>query len=573
VTENLYGVDVSPLAVRVTELRLWLALIDCMPDEREIEPPPLPNLSFQLVAGDFLDEEGRSLTTFLPTRDIREKRKACEQARKAYAEAHGSEKPAARRTAETCSRALGLALLDNWLKRREPSAEQIALLEEDAGEEVDRSRDTSYAESPSVYSQREDEVATLRSAIQRGWRAGAFCSVFHFSSVIAEGGFDLIIGNPPWVRWTEVPAPNREKLRKHYRVLQPGISGLHAGQPDLCYAFVERSLALSKQGAVIGFLLSAKLLRSSSAFQLRRFVGEHTRILEIDDYSGRGEKVFDADTYTLFLQLKNEPPSNDHELRVRAGAEWLSVRQPNLIRFAGRPGSSWLLPSTAGGLRRLEAGFANGDGVTIARARAVRYGAKTGLNEVFVDPPTGLPHVVTAVRGRDIKDGGVASTCRLLVAHDLRSSEPLDEIPESLRDYLLPHRARLLARSDLRGEERWWQIFRLRPDTFGHRVAWPDIARQLDPVYLPPVAEGGPVAMNSVYYFSVESRGEAMSWLRWLRREDVQELASLLADAALSGYRRFRSSVVGRLPAEPSTVAAIDDATLFGESAFRVSEA
>jgi hypothetical protein len=340
---------------------------------------------------------------------------------------------------------------------------------------------------------------------------------------------------------------------------------MHTGQPDLCYAFVERSLTLAKPGGVVGFLLSAKLLRSSSAFELRRFLGEHVRILEIDDYSGRGEKVFDADTYTLFLQLKNEAPSPVDQLRVRTETGHLSVRQRDLIQFAGRPGSPWLLPATASGLRRLENGFANGRGVTIAHTRAVRYGAKTGLNEVFVDPPRGLPHVLAAVRGRDIRDGAIVSTSRLLVPHDLDSAEPLAELDEPLEHYLLPHKPRLLARSDLRGEERWWQIFRLRPDAFGHRVAWPDIARRLDPVYLPPVSEGGPVAMNSVYYFAVDSRDEAMRWVRWLRSEDVQELATLLADAALSGYRRFRSTVIGRLPAEPSVVAHLEQTTLFSE--------
>src|SRR5204863_2944543 len=82
----------------------------------------------------------------------------------------------------------------------------------------------------------------LRGAARRLAREGGapfFHFAAHFGDVLAAGGFDLVIGNPPWVRGERVPARVRETLALRYATWRvPGGSGF-GHLPDLAVAFCE----------------------------------------------------------------------------------------------------------------------------------------------------------------------------------------------------------------------------------------------------------------------------------------------------------------------------------------------
>src|SRR6185503_15182339 len=104
----------------------------------------------------------------------------------------------------------------------------------------------------------------------------------HFADVAADGGFSVIVGNPPWVRPHHVDRRTREMLRRTYAVARsapwmPGAIAAGAGrgfssQVDLAAVFVERSLRLLASDGVLSLLLPSKLWRSLSAGGLRRLV-------------------------------------------------------------------------------------------------------------------------------------------------------------------------------------------------------------------------------------------------------------------------------------------------------------
>jgi len=54
IQKNLYGVDIDPFAVNIARLRLWLSLVVEFEGEKDQKPPPLPNLDFKIEAGDSL---------------------------------------------------------------------------------------------------------------------------------------------------------------------------------------------------------------------------------------------------------------------------------------------------------------------------------------------------------------------------------------------------------------------------------------------------------------------------------------------------------------------------------------
>src|SRR4029077_7602931 len=103
------------------------------------------------------------------------------------------------------------------------------------------------------------------------------------------GGFDIILGNPPWVRLHRVPVREREMLRAQYRVFRAGAweSGAararagrgFAAQVALAALFVERAVRLLRPGAVLALLLPMKLWQSVAGGGVRRLLVEKTRVL------------------------------------------------------------------------------------------------------------------------------------------------------------------------------------------------------------------------------------------------------------------------------------------------------
>src|SRR5439155_1345989 len=117
---------------------------------------------------------------------------------------------------------------------------------------------------------RPDERALLRRvrASRRELRAAARCfsreggAPFfafesHFADILARGGFDLVAGNPPWVRGERVPAQVRETLATRYATWRPARGPGFAHLPDLAVAFVERALELAAPGGAAALLVPA----------------------------------------------------------------------------------------------------------------------------------------------------------------------------------------------------------------------------------------------------------------------------------------------------------------------------
>src|SRR5207249_371579 len=121
----------------------------------------------------------------------------------------------------------------------------------------------------------------LRAAARRVAReGGAPCFAFesHFGDVVAGGGFDLVVGNPPWVRGERLPARVRETLSHRYPSWRPSAVRGFGHLPDLAVAFVERALELAAPGGCIALLVPAKLASSGYAEPLRQRLSHGTRI-------------------------------------------------------------------------------------------------------------------------------------------------------------------------------------------------------------------------------------------------------------------------------------------------------
>lgn len=128
--------------------------------------------------------------------------------------------------------------------------------------------------------------------------------VFEFPEVfIGREGFDIIIGNPPYVNLI-----NEQETRKF---LEKQFDEVYSGKADLWFYFVVRSIKLLSLNGVLSFIVSRYFLNAPEAAKLRRFLKDNTTIRSVWDF--RDYTVFKGiSIQTLIFDLvKNSEHKNN----------------------------------------------------------------------------------------------------------------------------------------------------------------------------------------------------------------------------------------------------------------------
>ncbi len=113
-----------------------------------------------------------------------------------------------------------------------------------------------------------------------------------FADVFAAGGFDVVIGNPPYVRqeWIKDIKPH---LEQHYKA--------YDGTADLYVYFYELGLNLLKPGGRLGYIVTNKWLKAGYGEPLRKLYGEAAWVEQVVDF-GHAKQIFpDADVFPCIL--------------------------------------------------------------------------------------------------------------------------------------------------------------------------------------------------------------------------------------------------------------------------------
>jgi len=136
---------------------------------------------------------------------------------------------------------------------------------------------------------------------EEAYRINAFDWKAEFPEVMSEhGGFDAVIGNPPYVR-QEALGDIKDYFKQHYQV--------YHGAADLYTYFIERSITLLKRHGILGFIVSNKWLRSNYGMSLRSWL-KHYHIEEIIDFGDLS--VFKKATiYPCIISIWKDAPAKD----------------------------------------------------------------------------------------------------------------------------------------------------------------------------------------------------------------------------------------------------------------------
>ena len=193
-----------------------------------------------------------------------------------------------------------------------------------------------------------------------------------------EGGFDAVIGNPPYVR-QESLSDLKAYFETHYEAFD--------GVADLFAYFMEKAVKLLSPGGRFSFIVSSSFLRTTYAQPLRRVLKKHAAVLRIVDFGGLAVFANAKDTYVCIpLLAKEAQPRRVEVSRVDSGAirdlsEHVAANHFAIPQDRLSP-EAWALKSdeeAAAFAKVMRAGTSLG---AYLKGKMF-YGVKTGLNEAF----------------------------------------------------------------------------------------------------------------------------------------------------------------------------------------------
>lgn len=323
IENNLFGVDINPNSCEITKLRLWIELLkhsfyQSFEDEAYHDLKTLPNIDINIKCGNSLIsyfEIDKSLSHYPNIKERMNKYKNIVKDYKegfytdknqinqeiknlkisfknfCFADKFKKEMKSFNEKCEKYSKKYGNFLAVNDENLRIFVSANLTLFDFD-----EKEAKKEFANLKKEY----DNIFNLENNHPFEWR-------FEFPEILDDDGnfqgFDLIIGNPPYIRQEEIKEfkPN---LAKNYKV--------YKGTSDIYTYFYELGFnVLKDRGGVLSYITSNKYTRAGYGEALREFLLKNVSILDYIDLNGI--KVFDSatvDTSILsFEKLKNKDSS------------------------------------------------------------------------------------------------------------------------------------------------------------------------------------------------------------------------------------------------------------------------
>ena len=572
-TASIFGVDLNPMAVWLCELRLWLAIVIESADGDPMQVVPLPNLDRHIRVGDSLSggafdgavrlTSGRKLATL----------------RSRYMRASGPRKKTLAKAMDRAERNAAIEVLQREATRLTATRKELLIAQ--------RAKDLFDSRQPPGRDARL-RLVTIRNQIrdaarhERNLRHGAalpFSFAAHFSDVAVGGGFDLIIGNPPWVRLHQIAEASRARLRSDFVVYRSaawesgaGAAGAGRGfsaQIDMSALFVERSCELLRPGGTMALLLPSKLWRSLAGGGVRQLLLDRTEMVALEDLA-ESLSQFEAAVYpSLLISRKKTPspetlqPRCDAKVRLPDRVVRWSAR-PEALRFDDTPGSPWILlpPPARRAFERIRSAGTSFTGSAFGRPM---LGVKTGCNEAYVLHVDGIEDdgaLISAgdrrgrierdllrplVRGETLETWKTTGQREYIVWPHCDNNLPRKELPPLARRWLLPFREQLGARGDLHGRLPWWTVFRTESARREHaRVIWADFGIRPRAIVVDP--GDSIVPLNTCYAISCNTLDDARGLATLLNGPLASAWLNVVAEPARGGYRRYLGWTVSLLP-------------------------
>jgi type I restriction-modification system DNA methylase subunit len=118
-----------------------------------------------------------------------------------------------------------------------------------------------------------------------------------FPEIMKNGGFDIVIGNPPWIESKRMDGTDKSYYETNFKSMH--------GQYDIFNGFIERGLQVLKDGGLLGFIIPSRFVMNPDYEPFRKMLLENARIIDICDV---GEHIFEGvEMPALTIILEKQP--------------------------------------------------------------------------------------------------------------------------------------------------------------------------------------------------------------------------------------------------------------------------
>ncbi|EAB5350543.1 class I SAM-dependent DNA methyltransferase [Campylobacter jejuni] len=328
IENNLFGVDINPNSCEITKLRLWIELLkhsfyQSFDDETYHDLKTLPNIDINIKCGNSLVsyfETGKSLNHYP---NIKERMGKYKRIVKDYKEGFYTDKSRINQEIKNLKISFkNFCFADKFKKEMKGFNDKCEKYSKKYGNflavddenlkffvsanltlfDFDEKEATKeFANLKKEY----DNIFNLESNHPFEWR-------FEFPEILDDDGnfkgFDLIIGNPPYIRQEELKEL-KPHLAKNYKV--------YKGTSDIYTYFYELGFnVLKDRGGVLSYITSNKYTRAGYGEALREFLLKNVKFLEYTDLNGI--KVFDSATVDTSILCFEKSKSKDNKFKYLA---------------------------------------------------------------------------------------------------------------------------------------------------------------------------------------------------------------------------------------------------------------
>lgn len=378
-----------------------------------------------------------------------------------------------------------------------------------------------------------------------------------FSEVMTQGGFDVIIGNPPYIRM--------EAFKEIKKYLKANFIS-HGERADMYVYFIERCHKILREHGRFGMIVSNKFLRSNYGGPIREFIRDNARIEHVVDFAGL--PVFQGATVrTIILLTSREktkgtiryspPMSTDNFDSMQKNV--LSVEQ--VIKDASYEVNPVVLSEPTWSFAKQE------ENQLISKLQSacmplIKYsgglvgmGIKSGLTDAFVIDeeqrnkildanPEALEIIKPFLNGRDVRRYSIKpkNTSLIYTYHGI----DMARYP-SVLDYLRQYKDRLINRAT---KQKWYELqqpqYNYKEYLDNPKIIFPDIA--VKPRFT--IDDNGYYGANTVYFIPLNDR-----YLLGLLNSNLGYFYFRIACAGLEGkretYLRFFGQYLEEFPVRP----------------------
>jgi type I restriction-modification system DNA methylase subunit len=284
-----------------------------------------------------------------------------------------------------------------------------------------------------------------------------------FAEIMKGGGFDVVIGNPPYFNIQTLGVGSKQAEYIMYK-----YGDIWQDKSDILFYFIKKSIDISK--TYVGMIVSNAFLFADKAQKLRNFILNYGNINKIINFEKH--KVFDASIMTaVFVFEKNKQAGNTQALVLKESnysdirtlincSDFITAKLEKNNVFALHDNKIALLNRKIDGSHHI-----------LRDIVLVGKGMETAANEVFLfeEYPQTFPnkYIKKRMSGEIISRYFIDKEKEWLLYFE--NTQNLNELPKIIHEHLLENRATLGKRATVKNEGRiWWRYSRPMHKEFYH---------------------------------------------------------------------------------------------------------